>query len=165
MYDLDTIRKVINETCEKAKCVPIQNVKINSRLTRTLGRVLYTKGSQPRMEFSKLYLENSTDECVYQTILHECAHYIAWARTGSRHGHDLFFKQICAEIGCKEDKTTSHVEALRSDTELYRYTIYCPNCGCIGGQQRWSRSLEGIATHDTYCKKCKSHDLTYQKNW
>ena len=165
MYTIDSIRKVVDETCKKANCPTIKNIRINSRLSRTLGRVMYAHGAVDRMEFSKQYIENATDDCVFQTILHECAHYIAFIRTHERHGHDLYFKTICAEIGCTEDQTTSHVEALRSDTELYRYTIYCPNCGCIGGQQRWSRSLEGIATHDTYCKKCKSHDLTYQKNW
>lgn len=165
MYDIERIRAEVHEICRKANCEIDIPININSRLSRTLGRVMYSNHEASRIEFSKMFIDNSTDESIRQTILHECAHYIAWYRTGERHGHDLFFKGICAEIGCVEDKTTSHVEALRSETELFRYTIYCPNCGCIGGQQRWSSTLEGIATHDVYCKKCKSHDLTYQKNW
>lgn len=163
MYNLDRIRKEVKEICVEAGCKISMPININGRLTRTLGRVMYSNKYASRMEFSKAFIENSTDDSIRQTILHECAHYIAWYRTGERHGHDSLFKQICAEIGCVEDKTTSHVESLKSPDKTIRYAIYCPNCGFIDGRHKWCDTLENLP----YCRcgKCGSEELSYVANW
>ena len=169
MYDLERVQNEVKETLVKANASLLTNVPIqlNGRLTRCLGRIMYRgangKVYPTRIEFSKLLLEDTHDETIYQVILHECAHYIAWYRTGERHGHDLLFKQICAEIGCTNDGAKCDIEELRSAEQHYKYAIYCPNCGFIGGYSRWSNTLESLPY--CTCKKCGSQELSYVKNW
>lgn len=70
-------------------------VLINSRLTKTLGRCIYKRcGDQVyplRIEFSRQFIETSTEQCIQDVILHECAHAIACIETGERQGHNTYF--------------------------------------------------------------------------
>ena len=169
MYNLERVQNEVLETFKKANVSLLANVPIqlNGRLTRCLGRVMYRsisgKTYPTRIEFSKLLLEDTHDETIHQVILHECAHYIAWYRTGERHGHDAMFKQICAEIGCTNDGAKCDVEELRTAEKHYKYAIYCPNCGFIGGMSRWGSTLENLPY--CTCKKCGSEELSYVQNW
>ena len=108
-YDLNRIKMEFNEVCRKAGTPCDVPIRLNGRLTRTLGRVFHqcdvTSGVwySTHVEFSKQLLETASDKSIRDVILHECAHFIVTARTGENHGHDAAFKKVCAEIGTTND--------------------------------------------------------------
>ena len=161
-YNLTRITEEFKATVENAGCSLTVPVQINGRLTSTLGRVMYRGNIPFKVEFSKQFLDTSTDESIHQVILHEAAHYIAAKRSGICHHHDGYFKQICAEIGCTSDQTATHVERIVALEKVYRYTVNCKKCGIVGGYNRWCPTLENLDR--CYCRKCGG-DLTYTTNW
>lgn len=169
MYDLNRIKETLNTVCGKAGITLTVPVVINGRLTRTLGRVISECDIDDtwyptKIEFSKQYIETATDDCIYQTILHECAHYIAVIRSHETHGHDAYFKAVCAEIGCVEDKPkASHIDRIIEIKS--KYDVKCENCG-----ETWHYSRAGkIVQHPEYyhCITCglELGKLTVVKNW
>ena len=160
MYDLNRIIKEFNEACSKAGVLNTYPIRINGRLTRTLGRVRYTKLSDNTIEpldieFSKQFLETASDASIKDVILHEAAHLIVAKRTKVHHGHDAYFKKVCAELGTKRDGYAGEVELVK--TVKYKYTIICPNCGEIGGYNRMCKTIKEI--NYCTCKKCGSRNL------
>ena len=137
-------------------------MRINTRLKTTLGQVCYVGNEPNRVEFSQQLLDTSTDEAVRQVLLHEAAHYIADMRDGISHGHDAYFRAICAEIGCTNDKTTYKVERLQGIPSVYKYDVFCPNCGRIKGYNRKTDILKRL-DHCT-CKRCGAKGLWYVQN-
>ena len=169
MYDLERITKEFTEIVEKAGCEMNVPVSLNNRLTRTLGRVIsernkYTNVTKNvKVEFSTNLVQTSSDKSIRSVIEHEACHYIATYRSKLPHGHDDYFRAICDEIGCTNNKTTTSVDRLVADEAIYKYTIYCPKCGVIGGYNRMTKTLQNLDLCG--CKKCGSHKLTYKQNW
>jgi predicted SprT family Zn-dependent metalloprotease len=85
-------------------------VRINNRLTRTLGRVCFECGRPYVMEISGPMLKTCTEESIIEVVRHEWAHWYAWKTDGEVHGHDTLFKEICKKIGCTHDKSKNKVE-------------------------------------------------------
>lgn len=139
-------------------------VKINKRLTRTLGRVLfYSCGgyvTPESMEFSYKLLETGDSATIDDVIKHECAHYLVIRETHEDHGHDKVFKEMCARINCAFDTTTIEVAAYTPDT--YKYIVTCTNCGKIVG--RYHRAGKVVKFPSHYHCKCGGH-LTVTQNW
>lgn len=142
-------------------------VSINGRLTRTLGRVLH-RGSVARgynpiaMEFSKQFLETSTDASVIEVIGHEWCHYYITKITRENHGHDAEFKALCATIGVNGG-TSTKIE--RTVEVADKYDVMCSGCGKkIGGYSKRCKTItaieKGIAT-----SKCCSKKATLVQNW
>ena len=127
-------------------------VAINGRLTRTLGRCMY-KGTMPcRLEFSRQFIDYSTEKNIQDVILHECAHAIACIRTGEPQGHNAIFKSICKEIGTPLDTTSSQVEATVSDTKLFKYFVSCEKCGQICGKyHRTGKIIKNLPYYSCSC--------------
>ena len=102
-YNLERIKAEITDICENAgfRGVKYLNISINPRLSTTLGRVKYRANPiyPYAIEFSKNFIENNTDEDIHEVIMHECAHAIVTVRTKEKHGHDKYFKAVCAELG------------------------------------------------------------------
>lgn len=139
-------------------------IAINGRLTQTLGRCFYTRKNgvlEPsKLEFSRQFLETSTDECIISVIYHECAHALTALRTGEPHGHDAVFKATCARIGCTNDGAKTTVERTVEKETLYKYIVICPKCGVLGGYNRMCKTLREIS--QCRCKDCHSK-ITYQQ--
>ena len=149
-YDIERIRKEVIDVCTKAGFVGSKYliIELNSRLTSTLGRVKHRKsynGAYPiSIEFSKKFIDTSTDNDIHQVILHECAHAIATFRTGENHGHDNFFKEICAELGTDNDKCKYKRETPTA-APVYRYKVYCSECGeLIASYKRKGKIIKNI---------------------
>jgi len=160
MYNLERITKEFNEACAKAGVENTCPISINARLTRTLGRVTHVNKfdgtiEPTKVEFSKQFVENSTDKCIKDVILHEAAHLIVAKRTHISHGHDAYFKKVCAELGTERDGYAGTVEY--TNTIKYKYTIICPNCGEIGGYNRMCKTVREIKYCS--CKRCGSNRL------
>ncbi len=168
MFTMEDIKKELNRLSAIVGDTFDIPVTINGRLTRTLGRVHSECHNgvwfPVRMEFSKQFLESSTEECILSVIQHEWAHYFVTKDTGESHGHDATFKAMCARVGCANDKTKTKVERTVSESSLYKYQVYCPTCDAfIGGYNRMCRTLKEI--HHCECKRCGNGGLTYVQNW
>lgn len=131
-------------------------VYINSRLTRTLGRCMYQRTgtivTPTRIEFSRQFIETSTEQCIQDVILHECAHAIACIWKGDSQGHNAFFKKVCAKLGTTNDGTTTEVESTVSETQLYKYFVVCKECGQVCG--KYHRAGKVIKYIDHYHCSC-----------
>lgn len=168
MFKMEDIMKELNRLSALVKDDFDIPVGINGRLTRTLGRVHTERHNDVwfpvRMEFSRQFLESSTEESILSVIQHEWAHYYVTKSTGESHGHDAVFKEMCARVGCTNDKTVTKVERTVAASSLYKYQVYCPTCDeFIGGFSRMCSTLKNIQ-HCT-CKRCDNGGLTYVQNW
>lgn len=171
-YDLEKVTHEFRTICAKAGANSGLNVpiRLNGRLTRTLGRVMQEYDScegcyvSTLVEFSRQLIETSTDKSIHDVIMHEAAHLIVTDRTGETHGHDAAFKAVCAEIGTTNDKTMTKVERTVSDEQLYKYSVYCPTCGKnIGGYSRMCKTLRNIEY--CTCRECGKGGLKVVQNW
>lgn len=73
MWTIQEIKNYLQELAESIDLVYNTPVKINGRLTKTLGRVIAEPAAfdsyKPQViEFSKQFLETSTDESVRQVV-------------------------------------------------------------------------------------------------
>ena len=167
-YDLTRVQKEFNEVCNKAGVQVTCPIKISGKMTRTLGQVTHERVNgttiSTLVQFSKQLLETATDTSILDVIKHEAAHYIATARTGEAHGHDAYFKAICAEIGTTNDGTKTKVERTVDNSAIYKYFIKCEDCNkIIAARHRMSKNLKNLST--CYCKKCGGNRLTLIQNF
>lgn len=165
-YDLNRVKLEVKETCRKAGIECDIPIRLNGRLTRTLGRVHQEKKdgiwAPTSVEFSKQLLETSSDKSIRDVILHEYAHIIVTARTGEEHGHDATFKRVCAEIGTTNDGIATKVERI---VEVHsKYEIFCPTCHkTLGGYSRMCKTIQNIEF--CHCKLCGKGGLKVIQNW
>lgn len=167
-YDLNRVKMEFNEVCRKAGTPCDVPIRLNGRLTRTLGRVFHqcdvTSGVwySTHVEFSKQLLETASDQSIRDVILHEAAHFIVTARTGEEHGHDATFKRVCAEIGTTNDGIATKVE--RTVEVHSKYEIFCPTCHkTLGGYSRMCKTIQNIEF--CHCKLCGKGGLKVIQNW
>lgn len=169
MYTIERVRKEFFEITKSQGVYNVTPVEINGRLTRTLGRVMGNYDADGnyivnRVEFSKQFLETSTDESIYSVIQHEAAHYIVSFQTLEHHGHDSVFKECCRRIGCDNDKTRTHVDRTVADSSLYKYQVYCDTCDkVISNYSRMTPTLKNLS--QCYCRTCKQYNLRMIQNW
>ena len=158
------LKEIVNECNRLSKQFNVKfniPVRISNRLTRTLGRVCFQCGDPYVMEISGPMLKTCTDESIIQVVRHEWAHWYAWRIDGEVHGHDAFFRDICAKIDCDHDRSRNHVERLVSDKPISKYTI---TCGC-GQQWHYARMCDTIRYIDyCSCPDCGGK-LTVKQNW
>ena len=138
-------------------------VKINNRLTRTLGRVCYEYGTPYVMEISGPMLKTCTDESILQVVRHEWAHWYAWRESGEIHGHDAYFREICAKIDCDHDRSKNHVERLQGAKPMYKYTVKCPECGATWHYARRGHVINNLES--CWCSNCGCEHLELVQNW
>ena len=167
-WTVDSITQLCKDkAAELGLCFDIP-IKINGRFTSTLGMMRYTHNwdgtdNPTCIEISKQLIENASDKSIESTILHELAHWVAWAEDpySKTHGHDANFKDACARLGCKDDKTSAKVEYLVNEEKIQKYSVYCENCGFIRGYARKGKVLKNI--HAYRCPRCGS-GIYYEEN-
>ena len=143
-------------------------VKINKRLTRTLGRVLWVRNNgvvnSTLMEISYQLLSTATLDSIKSVIEHECAHYLVTTETHETHGHDFVFKEMCARIGCTNDGSICRsLDREVPEEQIYKYFVYCKKCGsCVGKYHRAGKLVQHPEWYS--CKKCGG-DLYVKMNY
>ena len=153
--------KDLTEICQRICAVAGYNftipVKINKRLTRTLGRVSWIringKVQSTLMEISYELLTTATFDSIKNVLAHECAHYLVTMETGEAHGHDAIFKSMCARINCTNDGTIYH--SLSRDVpenKIYKYFVTCEDCGSIVG--KYHKAGKTVQHPELYRCKC-----------
>lgn len=167
-WTVETLTEKCKEVCARADIPFTIPVQINGRLTRTLGRFMYTMNQKTelltpvRIEFSRQLLQTATDASIISVIEHECAHYLVAVKTGMQHGHDKVFQAACALIGCTNDKPRTQVE--RTVAVRSKYEVWCDVCHeVVGEYARWCKTLENIDY--CTCNKCKQSKLKVIQNW
>lgn len=143
-------------------------IRINGRLTRTLGRVdsikVNGRWTNEVLQISKQLLETSTNESIISVIDHEWCHYWVTKSTGEDHGHDATFRAVCAQVGCTNNKTKTRVERTVAESAIYKYQVYCSTCDeFIAGYSRMNSTLRSLKA--CTCKKCNTSNLSYVQNW
>lgn len=136
---INGVQVLVNEIMKKCGVnTPVQ-VTVNNRFSNVLGKALCKVDWRNRctydyrIQICGAYLRVAADEDLMQTVLHECAHIIDYARNPmQKHSHDYAFKCICAEIGCKENQA-QHSHFVEMD---WRYIVKCPDCGRTKGYMR-----------------------------
>ena len=139
MLNEKEITILCQEICTKVGYDFTIPVKINKRLTSTLGRVSWIKTNgfvrSTLMEFSYKFLCTATIDSIQDVIAHECAHYLVIAETHENHGHDTIFKEMCAKINCINDGAICHsLSRTVPETEIYKYFAICDDCKKIVGK-------------------------------
>lgn len=167
-YDINRIEKEFAAACQTMKVELDTPILINNRLRTTLGRVCYKRVNNDdeeailpsKIEFSKNFILNSSDEDIKEVILHEAAHYIAITLTGERHGHDKYFKSICEKIGTANDKTF-FVD--KENSIKTKYTVKCPHCGFENAYSRRGKVINNVENYS--CGVCGCKELEVIQNW
>ena len=132
-------------------------VKINKRLTRTLGRVSWIKTNgkvrSTLMEISYQLLATATFDSIQAVVAHECAHYLVNEETHETHGHDMVFKSMCARIGCTNDGSICHSLSREvPETQIYKYFVICNKCGHIVGKyHRAGKIVKNVNLYKCNC--------------
>ena len=146
------ICEIATKACELCGVELNVPIKMNGRLSRTLGRVKYRQysfGTRVEIiEFSSKYFNDPSrnDEVKHQVVLHEIAHYLAYMSDKQRHQHDEVFRYWCAKIGCTAtgeyaaDSSDNLVENIQVQ---YKYDCRCSACGNhIKYYKRYSNAVE-----------------------
>lgn len=168
MWTVERITELCVDYCGRCDVKFNSPVIINGRLTRTLGRCFYQKSGSvwnpSRIEISRQLLETATDKCIEDVIAHECAHYVSCAITHKSHGHDATFRFYCQKIGTTNDTAIyNNLERTRANEEIYKYTLYCSECGkLVGGR---SRACNMTKYPHNYITKCCNAELRVIQNW
>jgi len=151
------LTKLCKEICSRVNYDFYIPVKINKRLTRTLGRVSWMRvGRQVKstlMEISYQLLTTSTFDSIKAVVEHECAHYLVNEITHEHHGHDMIFKAMCAKIGCTNDGTIYHtLDRSVPETQIYKYFVICKECGSTVG--KYHRAGKVVQNPESYRCNC-----------
>lgn len=141
-------------------------VAVNGRLTRTLGRCRYAvHAGRPvprRIEFSRQFLETSSEESIISIIRHECAHAIVTLRTKEKHGHDAVFKECCAELGTVNDGCIAkEIDRAEGYEKTYKYNVICTSCGKSCNYSRAGKVVKYANLYNCTC----GGNLKVIQNW
>ena len=133
-------------------------LKVNNRLSTTLGRCMSKRAGDEwkpyAIEFAGKLLNNATDQEVIDVIYHEVAHALVGIETKEKHGHDAYFKAMCARIGTTNDGRYTNIESYNEErkNKIFKYDVFCDNCGLIGHYSRMNKTLRYINLCG--CGKC-----------
>lgn len=166
-WTVQEIKQYLSELAASVDLVYDTPVKINGRLTTTLGRVIaepvaFDSYKPEVIEFSRKFLETSTDESVRRVIQHEFCHWAVLVETGEVHGHDAIFKAMCHRMGCEADRPQVKVERTVNNDKLFKYIVKCERCN---HEMYYNRAGKVVKHPDWYwCGKCGG-DLKVIQNW
>lgn len=69
-------------------------------------------------------------EVFYDTIRHEYAHAAVTLKDGQNHGHDIHWKRMCLEVGCRPSGTVKSEIVRESVPQAEpKYIVRCEKCG------------------------------------
>lgn len=141
-------------------------VKINGRLTKTLGRVIsepYPFGLKPvSLEISKKLINYATDEDIRTVIKHEFCHWAVCVETQESHDHDKVFKAMCRKVGCAGNTPCVKINYIADEDKIHKYVVKCKDCD---NTLYFSRAGKVVKHLEEYmCGKCGG-TLTMTQNW
>lgn len=104
-----------------------------------------TLGSCNRRErlitVSKWHIQGSSEDSLRDTILHEFAHALAYARHGNKAwNHGPLWKEACGDLGANPNRIS--YQAYDVERPPAKYTLRCPQCGIEDRRHRMSRGAK-----------------------
>ena len=164
-YTVEELTSICEKIANDNGAELICPVKINGRLTKTHGRVIYKNIDDnvvpSAIEFSKRLIETASEESIQEVVKHEMCHYLVTLETKETHGHDRAFKLMCERIGATFNSATANVKYIIPTSEAYKYTVTCSSCGHKG---YYSRAGKVVKYPENYLCKCGG-SLTVTQNW
>lgn len=166
-WTIQEIQKYMQELAANIDLEFNTPIKINGRLTKTLGRVIaepamFDSYKPEKVEFSRQFLETSTDDSIREVIKHEFCHWAVLIETGKIHHHDMVFKAMCRRVGCQANRPQTKVERTVSDDKLFKYIVKCKDCD---NEMHYNRAGKVVKHPDWYgCGKCGG-ELECIQNW
>lgn len=124
----------------------------NARMRSTAGRAFWPDG---RIELNPKLIDFSAEE-VHNTMLHELAHLLAYARAGRKRikAHGMEWRQACCDLGIPNERATHHLPLpSREMARQWRYT--CPVC-----QEAFDR-VRKMKRYAGCYRCCKQHNGGY----
>ena len=161
-YSIGDFEAIVREALLKCGVDLDVPVRINSRISRALGRCCFRPGdggTYVHLELSRRFVEQAPFEEIRQVLLHEAAHLVEILYAGHKTGHDETFRMICAYLGCGDDasciNTTMHM----------KYEARCPRCGnlCYSASRK-TKKWDWLKTGTMACADCQllSDQWTYK---
>ena len=124
----------------------------NSRMRSTAGRAFWPEG---KIELNPKLIDLSVEE-VRNTMLHELAHLLAYARAGRKRikAHGSEWRQACCDLGIPNERATHNLPLpSREMVRHWRYT--CPAC------QEAIERVRKMKRHAGCYRCCKEHNGGY----
>lgn len=167
---METLRSLIKGFEEKTGVKFNGELKINGRLTRSLGRcqAIITRDrfsgeiktvNPIGIDISKRFIEVATTQEIIDVLAHEFAHYCTYKTVG-QHDHDtLAFKKFC------EILSTSHAPSMSTKNKIRnKYEIYCTCCGKhLGGKATANAGV--VQRPSGYKSGCCEAPVRVEKNF
>lgn len=130
------------------------DIHFNSRFTRKMGdATYYRQRNQARIRLSAKIWPLATEDERFETIVHEAAHIIAFAKYGSEispHGRE--WKGVMRKLGLKPERC--HYVDISSLKRGKQYGYYCTCSNKIRvGPTQHKRLVAGTHTYYTNCCK------------
>ena len=165
-----TVQQITNKYTELATSLGVTfnvPVKINGRLTRTLGKVISDVQDHrlfPRcIEISRQLLETATKESIDEVLIHEFCHWYLAETTHEDHGHDATFKALGQRLGGGSGKTTTYVDRVVDNSKIFKYQCFCAGCG--KEVAHYSRASFAVGHPDLCSTSCCNRELKVIQNW
>lgn len=156
MKNLESIVKELRRLSEIKGDNFSASVKINARLSATLGRVVFTRECEVKaIEFSQKFLETGTEEEILAVVAHEWCHYYLLKVTKKDHNHNAVFNALAKEMGGAERRT------MVVKTMSLRYTVVCGGCGEVVANYQKAGNV--VKSPEQYKSKCCGAKLLVNK--
>lgn len=166
MYTKEMVIKTFKDYCALMGVDVTVNIEFSDKMVKTIGYVQIEKINgifiPTLVKFSMPQIETTIDADVKQAIGHEAAHYIATIIYKKDCEHGPLFRHVCAVIGVTANKPQMKMRRVENAKEIYKYTVFCENCGRIKGYARMCATLRDI--NHCHCSKCKGK-VYYKQNW
>lgn len=127
-------------------------VRINSRLTRSLGYFKHQGKKSLEIDIAKRLVESNLSELIIDTIGHEVIHYVLFELGEYNEVHGEKFKSLCRKLGIepisygkwenemlREQRSMLRKEYYKDKNEKFynkknnaRYILKCKYCDCAG---------------------------------
>ncbi len=175
MNEKDII-EYFKELCDEHNVPHPKDLKINRRLSSTLGRVQYrrvfTALTPVSVHFNKELLGEGVD-FARDIIKHEFAHYYLLCQNIDD-GHGPIFKAFCKKLNCVNSGTKAKNDLDRNgavDREgmpkmvASKYTVICSSCNkSVGTYSRWCKTLDRVSNDHAVSGCCKA-PCSIVQNW
>lgn len=167
---IELLRTLIKGFEEKAGVKFTVELKINGRLTKSLGRCQaiitqnsitgeITKVNPIGIDISKKFLEIATPEEIIGVLAHEFAHYCTYKKVGLHDHNTLEFTMFCKMLN------TTHAPSMSTKNKIRnKYDVYCSCCNkhLLG---KTTARAEVIKYPKHYKSKCCNSELKVVKNY
>jgi len=159
--ELDRVKNRVNEIFIQYPGVKVANVELNGRLKSTAGRAFYKEW---KVDFNTGLLASMGLEKFDETIVHECAHLIAYAINGYRRPrqgtrgapHGKLWRNVMANLGYPNAKATWGAPVTARKRGTQRRWDY--SCDCAKNHKvatvTHNRIQRGVKTYR--CSDCET---------